>query len=98
MQETQIDQRAGPISAQALMSRRGMIAGMLATLVMIAIVAVLRYTTAIQSLPEILAEALVGLMPAAVFSAILDRLQKAAQPVLYVGILAGMLAVGGLLG
>src|SRR5437763_1293234 len=79
-------------------ARRGFRAGILATLVMVAIVAVLRYTTAIQSLPEIVAEGLVGLMPAVVFSTILDRLQKAAQPILYVGILAGMLGVGGLLG
>ena len=81
-----------------MLARRGFLAGILATLVMVAIIAVLRYTTAIQSLPEIVAEGLVGLMPAVVFSTILDRLQKAAQPILYVGILAGMLGVGGLLG
>jgi DMSO/TMAO reductase YedYZ molybdopterin-dependent catalytic subunit len=79
-------------------ARRGFLAGVLATLVMVAIVAILRYTTAIQSLPEIVAEGLVGLMPAVVFSTILDRLQKAAQPILYIGVLAGMLGVGGLLG
>jgi DMSO/TMAO reductase YedYZ molybdopterin-dependent catalytic subunit len=78
--------------------RRGFLTGILATLVMVAIIAILRFTTDVESLPEIVAEGLVGLMPAVVFSTILDRLQKAAQPILYVGILAGMLGVGGLLG
>src|SRR3954469_19095185 len=78
--------------------RRGFLAGILATLVMAAIMAGLRFTTFTPSLAENLAEGLVGLMPAAVFSSVLDTLQKAAQPALYVGILIGMLAVGGLLG
>ena len=98
MQQTTTDERAASASARATMRRRGVIAGVLATLVMLVVVAVLRYTTGFQSLPEIIAEGIVGLMPASVFSAVLDRLQKAAQPVLYVGILIGMLAVGGLLG
>src|SRR5687767_779103 len=61
---------------------RAFLAGVGAALVMTAAMAVLRYTTGTPSLPEILGEALIGLMPASVFAAILD----------------GMLAVGGLLG
>ncbi|MDP8924465.1 MAG: hypothetical protein M3O34_16545, partial [Chloroflexota bacterium] len=78
--------------------RHGFLAGVLAALAMTAVMAVLRLTTGVLSLPEILGEAIVTLMPAAVFSAILDVLQKAAKPLLYVGIFVGQLLVGGLLG
>jgi DMSO/TMAO reductase YedYZ molybdopterin-dependent catalytic subunit len=78
--------------------RHGVLAGIGAALVMTAAMAVLRYTTSTPSLPEILGEAIIGLMPAVVFSTILDVMQKAAKPTLYVGIFVGMLAVGGLLG
>jgi DMSO/TMAO reductase YedYZ molybdopterin-dependent catalytic subunit len=77
---------------------RGFLAGVVAALVMTAAMAALRYTTGTPSLPEIVGEAIIGLMPAAVFSAILDVMQKAAKPTLYLGIFVGMLAVGGLLG
>ena len=76
----------------------GFLAGVGAALVMTAAMAVLRYTTGSPSLPEILGEAIIGLMPAPVFSFILDTMQKAAKPTLYLGIFAGMLAMGGLLG
>ena len=65
---------------------------------MTAAMAVLRATTGTPSLPEILGEAIVSLMPASVFSTILDAMQKAAKPTLFAGIFVGMLAVGGLLG
>jgi DMSO/TMAO reductase YedYZ molybdopterin-dependent catalytic subunit len=65
---------------------------------MTAAMAVLRYTTGTPSLPEILGEAIIGLMPASVFSAILDVMQKTAKPTLFAGIFVGMLAVGGMLG
>jgi DMSO/TMAO reductase YedYZ molybdopterin-dependent catalytic subunit len=74
------------------------LAGIGAALAMTAAMAVLRYTTGTPSLPEILGEAIIGLMPAPVFSFILDTMQHAAKPTLYVGIFVGMLAVGGLLG
>jgi DMSO/TMAO reductase YedYZ molybdopterin-dependent catalytic subunit len=78
--------------------RRGFLAGVVAALAMTATMAVLRYTTSTPSLPEIVGEAIIGLMPAPVFSYILDTLRTAAKPTLYVGIFIGMLAVGGMLG
>jgi len=69
--------------------RHGFVAGIIAALVMTAAMAVLRYTTGTPSLPEQVGEAIIGLMPAAVFSAILDVMQKAAKPTLYVGIFWG---------
>jgi DMSO/TMAO reductase YedYZ molybdopterin-dependent catalytic subunit len=75
-----------------------LLAGVGAALAMTAAMAVLRYTTGTPSLPEIVGEAIIGLMPAPVFSFILDAMQKAAKPTLYVGIFVGMLAVGSLLG
>ena len=84
-------QRAGVLS-------RAFLAGVGAALAMTAAMAVLRFTTGTPSLPEIVGEAIIGLMPAPVFSFILDTMQKAAKPTLYVGIFVGMLAVGGLLG
>jgi DMSO/TMAO reductase YedYZ molybdopterin-dependent catalytic subunit len=79
-------------------TKRPFLAGVGAALVMTAAIVVLRYTTGTPSLPEIVGEGIISLIPAAVFSAILDAMQKAAKPTLYVGIFAGMLAVGGLLG
>ena len=78
--------------------RRAFLAGVGAALMMTAAMAVLRATTGTPSLPEILGEAIVSLMPASVFSTILDAMQKAAKPTLFAGIFVGMLAVGGLLG
>lgn len=78
--------------------RHGFVAGVVAALVMTAAMAVLRVTTGTPSLPEIVGDAIVGLMPAATFSAILDVMQKSAKPTLYTGIFVGMLLVGGLLG
>ena len=76
----------------------GFAIGVTAALVMTAIMVILRLTTGVLSLPEILGEAIITLMPAAAFSAILDVMQRAAKPTLYTGIFAGMLAVGGVLG
>jgi len=77
---------------------RAFLAGVGAALVMTVAMAVLRATTGTPSLPEIVGEAIVSLMPASLFSAILDAMQRAAKPTLFAGIFAGMLAVGGMLG
>jgi DMSO/TMAO reductase YedYZ molybdopterin-dependent catalytic subunit len=78
--------------------RNAFLIGIVAALLMTATMVVLRLTTGTPTLPEILGEAIIWLMPAAVFSTILDTMQQAAKPVLYVGIFVGMLLVGGLLG
>ena len=78
--------------------KRGWLAGLLAAGVMTAVMAVLRLTTGVLSLPEIVGEAIISLMPAAVFSAVLDVMQRAAKPTLYAAIFLGQIAVGGVLG
>ncbi|MCC7372228.1 MAG: molybdopterin-dependent oxidoreductase [Chloroflexi bacterium] len=78
--------------------RRGFLAGVGAAVAMTVAMVVLRVATAVPSLPEVIGEAFISLMPAAVFSAILEALRTAAKPTLYVGILIGTLLVGGLLG
>jgi DMSO/TMAO reductase YedYZ molybdopterin-dependent catalytic subunit len=78
--------------------RRGFLAGFLAALTMTAAIVALRATTGVPSLPEIIGEAFITIMPAWLFSAILETLRTWAKPTLYVGILLGMLLVGGMLG
>ena len=77
---------------------RGLLAGLLAACVMTAVMAVLRLTTGVLSLPEILGEGIFTLMPAALFSAVLDVMQRAAKPTLFAGLFVGQIVVGGLLG
>ena len=84
--------------SSATAHRRGFLAGVGAALAMTAAMVALRFTTGVPSLPEIIGEALIGLMPAWVFSMILDRLRESAKPTLYTGILVGTLLVGGMLG
>lgn len=61
-------------------------------------IVVLRLLSGVISLPEIVAEGLLTMMPGALFSAVLDSLQHAAKPLFYVGVAIGMLVVGGFLG
>jgi len=79
-------------------SSRGLIAGILAACVMAMVMAVLRLTTDVLSLPEIIGEGIVGLMPGVVFSTLLDVMQKAAKPTLFAGIFLGQILAGALFG
>jgi DMSO/TMAO reductase YedYZ molybdopterin-dependent catalytic subunit len=78
--------------------RIGFAAGVLAAAVMLAAIVVLRLLSNVTSLPEVVAEGLLVLMPGALFSAVLDSLQHAAKPLFYLAIGIGTLLVGGLLG
>src|SRR6266508_578740 len=78
--------------------RIGFSAGVIASLVMLAAIAILRALSGVTSLPEVVAEGLLVLMPGALFSAILDSLQHAAKPLFYLGVGIGMLVVGGFVG
>jgi DMSO/TMAO reductase YedYZ molybdopterin-dependent catalytic subunit len=85
----------------AMEQRRGQrdfLAGALAAVVMTLAMAALRAVTDVLSLPELLGEGIIRVMPAAMFSSILDAMQKAAKPTLAVLIVLGQLVVGGLLG
>src|SRR5687768_4109493 len=77
---------------------REFLAGLLAAVVMTAAMIILRLTTGVLSLPELLGEGFIRVLPPEVFSRILDVLLRAAKPALEAGILVGQLVLGGLLG
>lgn len=80
-------------------SRRiGFAAGVIAAGLMLAAIIVLRVLSGVPSLPEIVADGLLAIMPGALFSAVLDSLQHAAKPLFYVAVGIGALIVGGFLG
>src|SRR5437016_9014853 len=78
--------------------RIGFAAGVLAAAVMLVAIVVLRLLSGVTSLPEVVAEGLLVVMPGALFSAVLDSLQHAAKPLFYISVGIGMVVVGGLLG
>src|SRR5947209_7894935 len=78
--------------------RFGFTAGVGAALIMLVPLVVLRLVSGVISLPEILAEGFLQLLPGAVFSTLLDSLQRSAKPLMYLGITIGIVIVGGLLG
>jgi DMSO/TMAO reductase YedYZ molybdopterin-dependent catalytic subunit len=78
--------------------RIGFTAGVIASLVMLLAIVVLRLLSGVLSLPEVVAEGLLLVIPGALFSAVLDNLQHAAKPLFYLSVGIGMIIVGGLLG
>jgi DMSO/TMAO reductase YedYZ molybdopterin-dependent catalytic subunit len=78
--------------------RLGFAAGVAAALAMLVAMVVLRLIADVPSLLEILADGILLLLPGALFSAVLDQLQHAAKPLLYVAMAIGTLLVGGGLG
>src|SRR5713226_7049922 len=80
-------------------SRRiGFAAGVIAAALMLAAIIVLRVLSGVPSLPEVVADGVLAIMPGALFSAVLDSLQHAAKPLFYLAVGIGMVVVGGLLG
>src|SRR6266446_6077036 len=87
-----------PPRLAAYNSRRiGFTSGVIAAAVMLLAIVVLRLISGVTSLPEVVAEGLLVMMPGALFSAVLDSLQHAAKPLFYVAVGIGMVVVGGLL-
>src|SRR5919201_1158107 len=78
--------------------RLGFSAGVAAALVMLLAASVLRLASGVISLPEIVADGFLLLLPGELFSAILDALQRSAKPLMYLGVGIATLVVGGLLG
>src|SRR5438552_10672995 len=78
--------------------RLGFTAGVIAAVLTLLAIAVLRVLSGVTSLPEVVAEGVLMLLPGALFSAVLDSLQHSAKPLFYLGIGVGMLVVGGVLG
>src|SRR5437868_15051357 len=75
--------------------RLGFAAGVIAATVMLLAIAILRAFSGLISLPEVVAEGLLTVIPGALFSAVLDSLQRSAKPLFYVAVGIGMLVVGG---
>jgi DMSO/TMAO reductase YedYZ molybdopterin-dependent catalytic subunit len=78
--------------------RVGFASGVVAAGIMLLAIVILRLLSGVVSLPEIIAEGLLVMMPGALFSTVLDALQHAAKPLFYLAVAIGMLVVGGLLG
>jgi DMSO/TMAO reductase YedYZ molybdopterin-dependent catalytic subunit len=78
--------------------RIGFTSGVVAAAVMLGAIVLLRVLSGVLSLPEVVAEGLLVLMPGALFSAVLDVLQHAAKPLFYLAVVIAMLIVGGLIG
>src|SRR5450432_351584 len=77
--------------------RIGFASGVIAAVCMLLAIAVLRLLSGVTSLPEVVAEGVLVMLPGALFSAVLDSLQHAAKPLFYVAVGIGMLVVGGFL-
>jgi|SRR5579859_1301148 len=78
--------------------RIGFAAGVVAAALMLAAIIVLRVLSGVASLPEVVADGVLAIMPGALFSAVLDSLQHAAKPLFYLAVGIGALIVGGFLG
>ena len=68
--------------------------GLAASVVMTVLMVALRFALDAPSLPELMADKLTALTPAAVFDFVLSRLQVGAKPLLFAMLLAGQVAVG----
>ena len=79
-------------------ARAGFLAGALAAAAAVLALLLLRALAGGPSLPELVQEGIVRLMPGWLFSALLDRLRFSGKPLLFASILLGMLLVGGAIG
>ena len=79
------------LDAQRLLVSKkiGLLAGMLAGLIMTALLVALRFTVDAPGLPEVMADWLTMVMPPAVFDFVLERLQVASKPLMFASLLVG---------
>jgi DMSO/TMAO reductase YedYZ molybdopterin-dependent catalytic subunit len=99
MAETKPAPQASETRLPAYNARRvGFASGVVAAATMLVAIALVRALSGVLSLPEVVAEGLLVNMPGALFSAVLDTLQRAAKPLFYLAVAIGMLIVGGVLG
>ncbi|MDO8688625.1 MAG: molybdopterin-dependent oxidoreductase [Dehalococcoidia bacterium] len=80
------------------MRRTGVVGGLAAAVVMLAVMLFIRIVLGIPSLPEMLADVFTRIIPLSIFSALLGALESNAKPLMLVGILLGHLIMGMLLG
>ena len=79
-------------------AQTGFLAGVLTAAFMTLIMFILRVATGIPSVLELLADGILGILPAAYFESLLDSMRQIAKPVLYVIMIIGQLLVGGVIG
>jgi DMSO/TMAO reductase YedYZ molybdopterin-dependent catalytic subunit len=79
-------------------AQTGFLAGVLAALLMTLVMFGLRVATGASSTLELLADGILGVLPAAYFESLLDSLRQIAKPVLYVILVIGQVLVGGAIG
>src|SRR5262245_51711434 len=79
-------------------ARSGFVAGLVAGAAAVVALLGMRALAGGPSLPELVEEGIVRLMPGWLFSALLDRLRFSGKPLLFGLILVGMLLVGGAIG
>src|SRR5438094_10526197 len=79
-------------------SRVGFVAGATAAAVAVLVLLLLRVAVGGPSLPELVQEGIVQLLPGALFSTLLDQLRFAGKPLLFGSIVIGMLLFGGAIG
>ncbi|MFN0073379.1 MAG: molybdopterin-dependent oxidoreductase [Chloroflexota bacterium] len=82
----------------SLPAQTGFLAGVLSAVFMILIMFGLRLTTTTPSVLELLADGILGVLPAAYFESLLDSMRQIAKPVMYAIMLIGQLIVGGAIG
>lgn len=85
-------------SMMATVLRGGFGAGVGAALVMILVMAILRFTTNTISIPEVMEDGLLRIVPGEIKSGIINSLGVGGKALLLVSILEGTLLLGGLLG
>jgi hypothetical protein len=78
--------------------RDGLLAGALSAALALAVTLSLALATGAPSLPELVSDRLLELTPGPLFSLLIDRLQTAAKPLFYLGILFALLVIGALAG
>src|SRR3989442_13699034 len=74
------------------------IVGAAAGLMMIACMLVLRILTGSPALPELFEDQVIALLPGSLFGSVLDRLQFAAKPMLFIGLASVPVPVGAAFG
>src|SRR5579859_6081212 len=83
---------------QIITRRAGLQTGLVAMLLTIGLTYLFRATTSILALSDLLEDRFTSLVPITLFSTVLDTLKFKAKPLLFLGIVAGQLAIGALIG
>ncbi|MCS7002525.1 MAG: molybdopterin-dependent oxidoreductase, partial [Dehalococcoidia bacterium] len=89
---------APPTRSSPRLDRRGLLAGALSGVVGVTVALGLSLATLTPSVPDLVADRALDLIPGPIFVRLVDWLQASAKPLLYVSIVAGMIATLGVAG